>query len=587
MNSVLKFLVKLNADADTMMSATRRVTSQLDAIQGKARAVGESLKKAFSFSGFKDALMSVPGMEFLTNPYTMIGAGLGAITKIGVEAKMTANTFTTLVGNTERAEKALKDLKDFANATPFSALDVTKASQIMMGFNVTAEKSIDYVKRLGDVSMGDSEKLQSLSRALGQISGNGRLMGEELNQLIEQGFNPLVELSKLTGLSIGELRAEMEKGNIGFKDVEKALEMATNAGGRFYNVMNNLQKEVGTRFASLIGDVEKVAEELFAQIEPMVSEIIDAMASALPYLSSALKGLLSGVMALINTIKEWSAELGLVATVVGVLTVAFYAKSVALTVYSGAVGFTTLAVTKLVAIQRLLNITMLANPIAWKIALIAALVAGIIYCWQKFAGFRAFIITMWDTIKQFGTIIKDYLIDRITGLIKGVGQVGQALAKLFSGDFSGAWDSAKEAYGNITGTTALAKAVSKGKEVVGGISGQWQANLTREQAKDKKEKEKPAGIATPGLKGSATSEELKYQLQGSGSEKGTKGGKGGKSTSDAIATGGSRPTTINVSIGKFFDNMQVSMMDKADTHEIERVVLQALNRSLSIATSTE
>lgn len=585
MNSVLKFLVKLNADADTMMSATRRVTSQLDAIQGKARAVGESLKKAFSLSGFKDALMSVPGMEFLTNPYTMIGAGLGAITKIGVEAKMTANTFTTLVGNTERAEKALKDLKDFANATPFSALDVTKASQIMMGFNVTAEKSIDYVKRLGDVSMGDSEKLQSLSRALGQISGNGRLMGEELNQLIEQGFNPLVELSKLTGLSIGELRAEMEKGNIGFKDVEKALEMATNAGGRFYNVMNNLQKEVGTRFASLIGDVEKVAEELFAQIEPVVSGIIDAMASALPYLSSALKGLLSGVMALINTIKAWWMELALVGTIIGIVAVALSAKTIALWAYATGMMVVSTATKVWTGIQWLLNAALTANPIGLVIVAVGALVSGVVYCWNKFAGFRAFIITMWDTIKQFGTIIKDYLLDRITGLIKGVGQVGQALAKLFSGDFSGAWDSAKEAYGNITGTTALAKAVSKGKEVVGGISGQWQANLTREQAKDKKEK--PAGIATPGLKGSATSEELKYQLQGSGSEKGTKGGKGGKSTSDAIATGGSRPTTINVSIGKFFDNMQVSMMDKADTHEIERVVLQALNRSLSIATSTE
>ncbi|MDY5858122.1 MAG: tape measure protein [Porphyromonas sp.] len=585
MNSVLKFLVKLNADADTMMSATRRVTSQLDAIQGKARAVGESLKKAFSLSGFKDALMSVPGMEFLTNPYTMIGAGLGAITKIGVEAKMTANTFTTLVGNTERAEKALKDLKDFANATPFSALDVTKASQIMMGFNVTAEKSIDYVKRLGDVSMGDSEKLQSLSRALGQISGNGRLMGEELNQLIEQGFNPLVELSKLTGLSIGELRAEMEKGNIGFKDVEKALEMATNAGGRFYNVMNNLQKEVGTRFASLIGDVEKVAEELFAQIEPVVSGIIDAMASALPYLSSALKGLLSGVMVLINTIKAWWMELALVGTIIGIVAVALSAKTIALWAYATGMMVVSTATKVWTGIQWLLNAALTANPIGLVIVAVSALAAGVVYCWNKFAGFRAFIITMWDTIKQFGTIIKDYLLDRITGLIKGVGQVGQALAKLFSGDFSGAWDSAKEAYGNITGTTALAKAVSKGKEVVGGVSGQWQANLTREQAKDKKEK--PAGIATPGLKGSATSEELKYQLQGSGSGKGTKGGKGGKSTSDAIATGGSRPTTINVSIGKFFDNMQVSMMDKADTHEIERVVLQALNRSLSIATSTE
>ena len=65
------------------------------------------------------------------------------------------------------------------------------------------------------------------------------------------------------------------------------------------------------------------------------------------------------------------------------------------------------------------------------------------------------------------------------------------------------------------------------------------------------------------------------------------GGRGKSKTASAIATGGQRNTAIRLSIGKFFDTINVYMADKADTAELERVILQALNRSLAIATSSE
>ena len=36
-----------------------------------------------------------------------------------------------------------------------------------------------------------------------------------------------------------------------------------------------------------------------------------------------------------------------------------------------------------------------------------------IACWNKFAGFRAVILTVWDTVKGFGNILKQYVLDRI------------------------------------------------------------------------------------------------------------------------------------------------------------------------------
>ena len=95
-------------------------------------------------------------------------------------------------------------------------------------------------------------------------------------------------------------------------------------------------------------------------------------------------------------------------------------------------------------------------------------------------------------------------------------------------------------------------------------------------------KKQGGGIAAPGLSGSP---DMAFG-DGSGGS-GGKGGGGGRKTAEDIATGGTRNTSINMNISKFFDCINVYMNDKTDTAELERVVLQSINRSLAIATSTE
>ena len=69
--------------------------------------------------------------------------------------------------------------------------------------------------------------------------------------------------------------------------------------------------------------------------------------------------------------------------------------------------------------------------------------------------------------------------------------------------------------------------------------------------------------------------------------KGKGKGHGRGKTGDAIATGGTRNTQITMHIGKLVERIDVTMMDKADTGELERRVLSAINQSLAIATSTD
>ena len=121
-----------------------------------------------------------------------------------------------------------------------------------------------------------------------------------------------------------------------------------------------------------------------------------------------------------------------------------------------------------------------------------------------------------------------------------------------------------------------------------GVKDEYDRNYARESAKDKKKTS--SSISTPSTKGSPASFSFGSPASGGnakGGGKGSKGGRGGKTTAEALATGGSRSSNIHITIGKFFDNIQVTMADKTDTAELERIVLQCMNRALSIATSTD
>lgn len=608
MSKVLEFLIKLRSDTSAIQVGVARVSSALDGLSGVAQrtnsdlrqignsavAIGSSLRQAFSLKNLGSSLMSIPGMSFLMNPYTLIAGGVGAIAKLGSEAEMTSTAFSVLVGNEEKAGKILKEIAQFGQESPFDKMGLTENAKQMLAFGVETDKVMTYLRQLGDISGGQKEKLDGLSLVMGQVSAAGKLSGQDNLQFINAGFNPLKELQKMhPEKTYAELQKAMSKGAITSQHVAEALQHATQEGGQFYGMMDRQSKTLAGRFASLVDNIQEMAVGLYQKIEPILKSVVDNIAGFIPYVSQVLKTLFDWIVAGVGWVKsavewivKWKDELMLAGSIIGMLTLLIQAKTIALTIYYGLVQGVIAVMNAWTAVQTMLNLVMTANPIGLIIVGIGALIAVIVYCWNKFAGFRAFLITMWDTMKQFGNIIKEYVVNRIKEMIAGLGKIAGALLKLFKGDFSGAFSDFKEGVGNLMGKDSATKAFKASKEVVHNIKGEWQKNLKKEEAKDAKKSKEDSSIKTPSQKGSVRTE---WTAIGEGSDK--KNGKGhhgkGTKTGEALATGGSRPTNITISIGKLIETMKVMMMEKADTAEMEKLVLQALNRSLAIAQSTE
>lgn len=610
MSKVLEFLIKLRSDTSAIQVGVARVSSSLEGLRGVAQrtnndlrqignsavAIGSSLRQAFSLKSLGSSLMAIPGMSFLMNPYTLIAGGVSAIAKIGSQAELTATSFEVLVGNEEKAGKMLKEIAQFGQESPFDKMGLTENARQMLANGVEADKVVTYLRQLGDVAAGDKQKLDSLSLVMGQVMSKGKLDGQDKNQFVNAGFNPLKELQKMhPEKTYAEIEKAMSKGAITAEHVAEAIQHATQEGGQFYNMTEKTGKTLVGKLGSLGDDIVTMAEGLYQKIEPILKSVVDNIAGFIPYVSQVLKTLFDWIVVGVGWVKsavewivKWKDELMLAGSIIGMLTLLIQAKTIALTIYYGLVQGVIAVMNAWTAVQTMLNLVMTANPIGLIIVGIGALIAVIVYCWNKFAGFRAFLITMWDTMKEFGNIIKEYVVNRIKEMVAGLGKIAGALVKLFKGDFSGAFSDFKDGVGNLMGKDSARKAFGASQDVVYNIKAEWQRNLKKEGAKDAKKSKEDSSIKTPSQKGSVRTE---WTAIGEGSD--GKGGHGkghhgkGTKTGEALATGGSRPTNITISIGKLIETMKVMMMEKADTAEMEKLVLQALNRSLAIAQSTE
>ncbi len=211
-------------------------------------------------NGFKSGLAKISNLAktalqgaatLLASATAALSAGAMAGVKYNAQMEQYITSFGTMLGSAEKAQNMISQIKKFAAETPFELPDLAKGAQTLLAFGTAEEKVLPIMKMLGDVSQGNKEKFDGLTLAFAQCQSTGKLMGQDLLQMINQGFNPLNEISKMTGKSVAQLKEEMSKGAISAEMVAAAFEHATSEGGQFYNAMEAQSKTFSGQLSTL------------------------------------------------------------------------------------------------------------------------------------------------------------------------------------------------------------------------------------------------------------------------------------------------------------------------------------------------
>lgn len=184
------------------------------------------------------------------------GAAVGgyvAKTGIGYNQQMddyTAN-MQTLLGGVDKAEAKIKELSDMAAKTPFELPTLVDATQTLLAFGVKADDSTGILKSLGDISLGNASKLETLTRAYGKMSSTGKVTLENVQMMIDAGFNPLNLIAERNHMTMESLYEALSDGKVPFEELTWAIKKATSEGGQFYNGMETASKTLTGRLSTL------------------------------------------------------------------------------------------------------------------------------------------------------------------------------------------------------------------------------------------------------------------------------------------------------------------------------------------------
>lgn len=344
MATIRELLVKINGDNSGLNAALIKSGQDLELLKKNAKAT------SLVFTEFGKA-MSLG----VTAPILAAGA---AIIKSTADMEMQTAAFETMLGSAEDAAKMMDQIKAMAAKTPFGTSDLANASKTLLQFGVNARDVLPTIKQLGDVSGGNAQRFQQLSLAFGQMSSAGRLMGQDLLQMINAGFNPLKTISEKTGESMASLKKRMAAGGVSAQEVAEAFKIATSEGGMFFNGMDRASKTFSGQFSTLMDEVAELGRSFGEILLPAIKDIVTAATKWVQQfaaLDDAQKKTIVVIAALAASIGPLLLGIGQAVRAISVLQVALAAAS-------GPAGWITL----FVAALALIGVTIYKNIKAQK-----------------------------------------------------------------------------------------------------------------------------------------------------------------------------------------------------------------------------
>lgn len=231
--------------------------------------------------------------------YVTAGAAIAfAVSSVqaAMDFQVKNKTYEVLAGSATRGQALSAQLLDLKQNT-IMGTSVYQNAQTLMGFGVGDREVIRDLKQIGDIALGDVDRMSRLTLAYAQTRAAGKLMGQDLLQYVNAGFNPLGVIAEnwqkfglKHAVTVGQLKEMMTKGQISAAAIAKAFEVATSSGGRFHNMMNTIAGTTAGKLQLMKGHFAAFQIQVGQRLMPLTNQLLDfgsAMLKAISHGKSA------------------------------------------------------------------------------------------------------------------------------------------------------------------------------------------------------------------------------------------------------------------------------------------------------------
>ena len=305
------FTVDIKGNASHLDKTIKNVKTSLSAIGNVATTAATSL-----------AGIGAAGGAAMTAFIVTSSKAAADVEDLGIQ-------FEVLTGSAKTAAELMKTFRDEEKKSSLNLSDYANAAKTMLAFGTSVEGVTPALRMIGDISMGNSERFGSLAIAFAQTTAAGRLMGQEVLQFVNAGFNPLEQISRDTGRSMAQLKNEMEDGAITVEMVKNSFVNATSEGGRFYKAIDKGSAGTNAKINQLGASVTQLQVAFGTGFNEGLKDALDATNTFLPQLQERFEdaGNMLG-MAMTESIKGNHEKFALIGETAGNLFLAGLQASV-------------------------------------------------------------------------------------------------------------------------------------------------------------------------------------------------------------------------------------------------------------------
>lgn len=300
MSNTNDILIEIKGDDSGFKAASNNTIKGMKGIEGAANKTEKNIQ------GVNNSVASLTNVVkgFLGIGIVKYIGDLGKrAVKLASDLEQNQVAFEVLLGSASKAKDVLEEINKVSSKTPYQEADLIGVTRTMLNFGLSAEQSLTAMKQLTDISGGSADKMKSLALAYAQVQSTGKLMGQDLLQMINAGFNPLNVIAQKTGKSIGQLKEEMSKGAISAKDVADAFKAATSKGGQFYKMAEKQSKTLAGMISTLNDQTDLMLRNFGQKLIPAFKGLIEAFS-----LGSSSGGIFATVMGKITNFVALNVE---------------------------------------------------------------------------------------------------------------------------------------------------------------------------------------------------------------------------------------------------------------------------------------
>lgn len=281
-----------------------------------------------------------------------------------------------IIQDTDRANKMFFEVQQMALMSPFSIMQLERATKQVAAFGFETEKIVPTLKMVADLGAGLGVELDRIVLVMGHLKARGYLEGTMVRQFTNMGFNVLGELAKYYSeledkmVSVADVQTRVKKKMVEFADVEEVLKRVTSAGGMFYD-MQKKQAE------SLYGQLQRITDAYDLMLNEIGKNNTNMISKAL----TAIRSLINHWRMLAPTLKTIGYLMAGVVAVKGIIALGWQLNKLGIIIQTLATNW------RLVGLAA--NKAATSMKLAWSSTGIGLLIAGLISAISYFRGVRA------------------------------------------------------------------------------------------------------------------------------------------------------------------------------------------------------